>query len=143
MPATISISAILRGTKRLSVDSLLLEENEFQLYYVNKDQNNFCKVAQYITDLQDLDSNKWKHIKSITAVGDYGTNSIKMAWTKYPDYTNWSDYYEKTPTDPSVVQATRWYNLGQANRFAFDIQWVGNSGIEHVALEVRYNIRTK
>jgi hypothetical protein len=143
--ATVSINAVLviANDTSIDIDAYIISAVFLDVFYLNKDQNNFCQFAQYITDVQDLESNKWKHIKSITAIGDYGDNTIKLAWTKYPDYDNWSDYYEKTPTDPSVVQATRWYNMGQAKRFAFDVQWSGDSNIEHHSLEVRYNLRTK
>jgi hypothetical protein len=132
---------IIRGLFQ-EIDAVLLEEDQFQIYYVNKDQNNFCQFAQYITGLQDLEAQNWKHIKSIDMIGNYGDNSISLAWTKTPDYSVWSSYYERTPTDPGTDQATRFYNLGHARRFAFDVVFQGNSNIEHNAIEVEFNIKT-
>jgi hypothetical protein len=113
------------------------------LDYVSKDPDYTAYTAMYITAMQDLDVNNWKHIKGIDAIGDYSDNTISLAWTKYTDWSNWSQEMVKTPASLGYDQAIRWYNLGHCRRFALRAKFDGNQQIKHDAFEVSYNIRTQ
>lgn len=113
------------------------------LWYMNKDPEYVTPYARYITTYQDLDSVNWKHIKYVDVIGDYGTNSVTLKWDKSTVYNNWSSLGVKYPDTIGYDQATRWYNLGQARRVAFMLDWSGDSNIAHDAIEVIYNIRTQ
>jgi hypothetical protein len=143
---THSIDASLRKQGVHSIDAqiflTLSGASELTLYYTNKNPQDVSNVAQYVTQFEDLESNKWKHIKHVDAIGDYGNNVIKLSWSITPNYSLWNPYQIRTPsTLPD--QATRWHNLGQARRMAYKVRWIGDSQINHEALEISYNIRTQ
>ena len=113
------------------------------LDYVSKDPDYSAATAMYITPMQDLGSNNWKHLKGVDAIGEYSDNVVKLSYTKWSDWSNWSQYQSKTPASLGHDQAIRWYNLGHARRFAFRVLFQGSGQIAHEALEVSYNIRTQ
>jgi len=128
-----------------SVSSVTTNEagSTITLEFVSKDPDRSCRTAMYITQMQDLDTNNWKHLKGVDMIGEYGNNIIQMSWTKYSDWSNWSQYQSKTPASLGQDQAIRYYNLGQARRFAFRFLFRGTDQIVHDAVEVSYNIRTQ
>lgn len=142
-----SIDASLRNSAVVSVNAQLFTTttgaSELVLFYTNKDPQDVSNVSLYITPFMDLDSNKWKHIKHVDAIGDYGNNDIELSWSATPDFSVWSDYQIREPTDTPADQAIRWYNLGQCRRMAYKVRWVGSSQINHEAFEVSFNIRTQ
>jgi hypothetical protein len=90
----------------------------------------------------DFDVNNWKHLAYIDAIGDYGNNTVELFYTRNPDYASWRSLGVKNTTTPENTQAMRWYNLGQARRFAFRKRFIGSSDIAHRGLDVTFNIRT-
>lgn len=116
--------------------------SELTLYYTNKDPQDVAATAMYITQFEDLDSNNWKHVKHVDFIGDYGNNYIGLSWSFTPNYSVSSSYTTFTPED-YPDQAARFYNLGQGRRMAFKTKFVGESQINHEAIEVSYNIRTQ
>lgn len=112
------------------------------LYYMSKNPNAGTRVAEMYTDVIDFDVNNWKHLAYVDAIGDYGDNSVELFFTKNPDYSNWRSLGKKFTTSPETDQAMRWYNPGQARRFAFRKRFIGTSDIAHRGLDVTFNIRT-
>lgn len=164
--ATISINANLSATKTAShsinaaksltrtafprIDCAILGEAEeyvtgtqLLVRYMTKNPSLAATTAKYITDIFDLDSNTYKHIKSVYLAGDYGNNQITLSWTKTPDYSTWSTLSTKTQDSITYGDTVVWYNLGQTRRMAYTIQWTGSDNITHDAIEVVYNIRTQ
>jgi hypothetical protein len=112
------------------------------LYYMSKDPLAGTRTAEMYTDMIDFDVNNWKHIAYVDAIGDYGDNTVELFYTRNPDYSSWRSLGVKNTTSPSNDQAMRWYNPGQARRFAFRKRFIGNTDIAHRGLDVTFNIRT-
>jgi hypothetical protein len=113
------------------------------LDYVCKDPNHTMYQALYITPMQMLERNNWKHLKFVDMIGDYTDNSVELSWTKFHNWSGWSQFVSKTPASVGYDQALRWYNLGHGRQFAFRIRFTGEGQIVHDAIEVAYNIRTQ
>lgn len=113
------------------------------LDYVSKDPDYSSGTAMYVVPMQDLGVNNWKHIKFIDAIGEYSDNQISMSYTKWSDWSNWSAYQTKSPSSFGHNMACRWYNLGNARRFALRFLFQGDGQIAHEAFEVSYNMGTQ
>jgi hypothetical protein len=135
----------LRNNAQYTISGATINESgsTIVLDYISKDPDQSAYTALYLTPLQDLERNNWKHLKFIDAIGDYGTNTISLSWTKHADWSNWSTYMDKTPSGVGYDHAARWYNLGHARRFALRVKFSGNDQIAHEAFEVGYNIMTQ
>lgn len=136
--------AVVTNTVTHLIDAYLFDGARFyDLYYINKDPETVVPYARYITDILDLDSNNFKHIKQVYTVGDYGNNTITLKWTKTPDYSVWNTLDSKTQSLTDYGELPVWRNLCHARRFGFMIDWSGNSNITHEDIEVSYNIKTQ
>ena len=151
VPYADAYNAIVDGlpwpkTHFVSIDAVLeggVAEDEFRIFYMNKDPAETSAYARYITTYSDLDSVNWKHIKTVDVIGDYGDNCITLKWDKTAIYDAWNSLGIRYQTTLGADQAVRWHNLGQARLSAFMLDWCGDSNINHEAIEVIYNIKTQ
>jgi hypothetical protein len=109
--------------------------------YFTKDYNAaYGSTAEMIFDPTDFGSFNWKHIKSVDAIGDFGNNTVALAWTPNADQSNWSSYVAKTQSTLGYKNPLRWYNLGRHRVSGFKVRFQGDSNIKFPALEVKYNL---
>lgn len=112
-------------------------------YYFTKDYNPATgSLAEVVFDITDFGANRWKHIKYVDAVGDFGNNTVALSWTPNSDYSNWSAYVDRTQSTLGPKNAIRWPNLGRHRQSAFRVRFSGNSNIKLDGLEVNYNLGT-
>lgn len=113
-------------------------------YFFTKDYNSiYSSTAEVVFDIQDFGVNYWKHIKYVDAVGDFGDNTVSLAWTDKANYSNWSNYISRTQSSLGYQNAIRWHNLGRHRTSAYRIKFVGASNIMLEHLEVAYNLGTR
>jgi hypothetical protein len=112
-------------------------------YSFTKDYNSiYSSVSEMVFDSTDFGVFNWKHIKSVDAVGDFGNNSVELAWTPNKDYSNWSNYVARQQSTLGYKNALRWPNLGRHRSSAFRVRFSGTSNIMFNGLEVKYNLGT-
>jgi hypothetical protein len=110
-------------------------------YYFIKDYNStYSTKAEMVFDTTDFGLFNWKHIKAVDVIGDFGNNTISLAWTPNADYSNWSNYVSKQQSSLGYKNALRWHNLGRHRTTSFRVQFVGASNVKFNGLEVRYNL---
>lgn len=114
-----------------------------KMWFLSKNPLGGVVTAELYTDLIDFDSQNIKHLKWVDSVGDYGNNTVELAWTTTPDYSNWSSLLLKDPTALGKQYPVRFRNLTQGRRFAFRQRFIGSSNIAHEGLEISYNLRTQ
>jgi hypothetical protein len=106
--------------------------------YLSQDYNPSISItAEYVEDIQDFGSQRWKHFEQIYAIGDFGNNTVELAYTPYMDYTNWSTYQSRTPVQHDMI---RYQNLGRYRRLARRWRFAGTSNIMMEGSEIRYNL---
>lgn len=110
-------------------------------YYFTKDYNSDAtSIAEMVFDATDFGVFNWKHIKAVDALGDFGNNTVSLAWTPNVDYSNWSAYVDRVQATLGPKNALRWNNLGRHRSSAFRVKFTGASNIKFNGLEVKYNL---
>lgn len=93
------------------------------------------------SEVVDLGTNFIKHLARIDAIGDYGLNTLTLAYNGSPKYS--TTYTNCTPTrTPSTLgygNNLSWYNLGGYRRFSFKLTMDGVGPGYHEALDMEYN----
>lgn len=96
------------------------------------------------SEVMDFGISFYKHIAEVTAIGDYGLNTLTLSFNKTADYTQ--PYTTCTPTrTPSVdgyEYPSSWYNLGGMVRFSFKLEIAGVGPALHDGLDITYNVGT-
>lgn len=98
-------------------------------------------TATYRTKMTDFDSNRYKHIARVDAVGDLNNNTITLAYGTHPNYStsNLVTTNTITPSTIGLQNNISWYNLGAFRQFYFMVTLAGKFGIFSF-LEVEYNM---
>jgi hypothetical protein len=123
----------------MSVTKMELTSNSVKYTFFSKQPGIAASTAEFYTDLQDLDTTNRKHIKAVDAVGDYGDNTVELAFTKNADYSNWTTLQLRNPTTIGKEYPVRWTNLCLARQVAFRVRFRGMSGVAHNSLRVAFN----
>lgn len=110
-------------------------------YYFIKDYNApYSTTAEMVFDATDFGANNWKHVKSVDALGDFGSHTVSLAWTPNANYSNWSSYIDRVQNTLGYKNAIRWNNLGRHRTSAFRVKFVGTGNFMFKGLEVKYNL---
>lgn len=124
-------------------EALALTSSTLAMKHNSKNPLGGVTAAELYTDIVDFDTNNLKHLKWVDSVGDYGNNTVELAWTTTPDYSNWSSLLLKDPTTLGKQYPVRYRNLTMGRRFAFRQRFIGSSNMAHEGLEIAYNMRTQ
>lgn len=113
------------------------------VYAGRPDTNQNVSVsATHVTPVIDLDSNRYKHLARIDAIGDYGTNVLTLSIDQTPNYT--SSYFSSlgsvTPSTIGYGNNISWYNCGAPRRFILSLNMAGTGSAIHRAFDIEYNI---
>lgn len=95
--------------------------------------------AEIVYDLTYFDSLNEKHVVGVGLVGDYGTNSVTLLYSKAVDYTGWVSCGAKVQSTLGSSNTIRWWNLGPMRQAAFRIIVLNGANFMHEGLEVTYN----
>lgn len=94
------------------------------------------------TDVIDFGTNRWKSFPRIDAIGDFGTNTLTLAFNPTPNYST-----SYTNCTPSQVASTigygnniSWYNLGAARRWSFKFTMTGDSSGYLEGFDIEYDV---
>jgi hypothetical protein len=110
-------------------------------YYLDKFYSGSANTtAEIVFDIADFGVGWQKHIKYIDVYGDFGNNTVNLAWTGKTDYSGWTVYYSKTQPQSLKHQALRWHNIGRYRYLAVRLKFMGASNIILDKVEVAYNL---
>lgn len=145
-PLTLGGDVLGKGTYTGSYticEAEAVTSSTLRMWHLSKNPLGGVVAAEAYTDLIDFDTNNYKTIKSIDFVGDYGNNTVELAWTKSADYSNWSGLQLKDPTALGKEYPVRYRPNFMARRIAFRERFIGSSNISHEGLEINYNLHTQ
>jgi hypothetical protein len=99
-------------------------------------------TSKLYTEVFDLGINRYKHIARMDAIGDYGDNTLSLAYNPSPNYQE--TYVNCTPdVVPSTIgyeNNISWYNLGAYRRMSFKFTMAGIGPGIHEAFDIEYNL---
>lgn len=93
------------------------------------------------TEIIDLGINYYKHIARVDAVGDYGNNTLTLAYNGTPNYSQsyTSCTPTRTPSSAGYGYNASWYNLGAFRRFGLKLTMSGTNEAIHTGFDIEYN----
>lgn len=105
---------------------------------LTKDYNSATPVtAEYVEDISDFGSQRWKTFYQVYFVGDAGNNTVEFAWTPAMDYSGWTAYQTMVKDPEEYIKID---NIGAYRRLARKWRFTGTSNIMMEGSEVRYNL---
>jgi hypothetical protein len=124
---------------QLSVSAATATEITVKTFNFDKD---ISITSVVYTDVFDLGINRYKHIARMDAIGDYGDNTLSLAYNPSPNYQE--TYVNCTPdVVPSTIgyeNNISWYNLGAYRRMSFKFTMAGIGPGIHEAFDIEYNL---
>lgn len=97
--------------------------------------------ADYYSEVVDLGINYYKHIARVDAVGDFGNNTLTLAFNGTPNYSQPYTVCSptRTPSSFGFGRNASWYNLGGHRRLSFKITMSGAGPGIFEGFDVEYN----
>lgn len=98
-------------------------------------------TAYFYTGVEDLGTNRWKHIARMDAIGDYGNNVLTLSYNFTPNYDQtYTSAGSVTPSTIGYGSNISWYNLGAYRRGSFKLSMTGTDNAIHQAFEMEANV---
>jgi hypothetical protein len=103
-------------------------------------EDTISRTGSYYTEVVDMDTNYWKHIAKVHAIGDYGTCSLTLWYSNEPTYNNFVQCTTKYPQTEGYQNAVFWDNVTRFRRGTFRIDMTGVGPAHHRGFDIVYNM---
>jgi len=111
--------------------------------YLGKADADFSTsvTSTVYTQVIDFDTNRYKHLARVDAIGDYGANSLTLSINQTPNYAStFTSCGSQNALTIGYGNNISWYNLGAPRRFILKYEMAGASSGIHRGFDVEYNI---
>lgn len=97
-------------------------------------------TAQYYSEVVDFDTNYWKHVSKVHAIGDYGSRTLTLNYCNDPTYTSYTACTSITPSTIGYNNSIQWNNVTRFRRGSFRLDMAGTGPCHHRGIDVVYNL---
>lgn len=98
-------------------------------------------APEYHTDLIDLGTRNFKHIKWVDVLGVFNDEQIRLYYTSDPYSGTWTDTgFVYGTADYAETVSHRWRNLGRHRQVRFKLVFTGSAEMKYIGLEIATNL---